>query len=174
MPGFEQIEWFPLCAGLTALGFVATWFGWRRRGAASGLRLAAWSLLPLAAYLTGIITVLWKTGTAIATWAVNLVISPSMWAGVALAGLSVVAFVVSGAVRRRASRGSGKGQQKETSTGQSPQGHAAGSTQEIPAASKKAKSPAGAGSDTGGTKDGSGKDEDFSDVEEILRRHGIS
>ena len=73
MSTYSQIAWFPLCGGLTALGLVASWFAWRRRGVAAGLRGAAWSLLPLAAYLTGAVEMLWKMGTAVTTFAASFI-----------------------------------------------------------------------------------------------------
>lgn len=165
MGGFEQVAWFPLCAGLTALGLVASWFAWRRRGAAAGLRLAAWSLLPLAAYLVGIIGVLWDVGTTIVGWAVDLVISPLVWAGVALAGLSVVAFVVSGVLKSRRPK--------------APSARAAGSASGAAAADAprsreiKATRMQPAGTNTSSSS-ATSADDDFSDVEEILRRRGIT
>ena len=69
MSTYNSIAWLPLCAGLTGLGLVASWFAWRRRGLGSGLRGVAWSLLPLAAYLTGSIQMFWKIGTAIGDFA---------------------------------------------------------------------------------------------------------
>ena len=68
----------------------------RRRGAAAGLRGAAWSLLPLAAFLTGALPTVWQIGTAIAGFFTGLVFNPIVWAGVAVTGLSVVLFLVSG------------------------------------------------------------------------------
>lgn len=164
MPNFEQVAWFPLCAGLTVAGLIATWVLWRRRGAASGLRMAAWSLLPLAAYLTGVVSVLWTMGTAVAGWALRLVISPMVWAGIALVGVSVVAFVVSGVLRRHAATPSAAGQTELSSS-------AAGTSSEgLSSTSKRTDSPAVTSSGKGNGAD----DEDFSDVEEILRRRGIS
>lgn len=164
MPAFEQVAWFPLCAGLTGVGLVATWFAWRRRGVAAGLRGVGWSLLPLAAYLVGVIGVLWDVGTAIAGWALRLVVSPAVWIGVALVGVSVVAFVASGVLRRRGVAGRADRRREEArslATSTSP-------TREV-------------GTGSGSTGDGSSPpsgaasgDDDFSDVEEILRRRGIS
>lgn len=165
MPDFEQVAWFPLCAGLTVAGLIATWVLWRRRGAASGLRMAAWSLLPLAAYLTGVVSVLWTMGTAVAGWAVRLVISPMVWAGIALVGVSVVAFVVSGVLRRHTAP-SAAGQTELSSSA----GGGTSSAEGLPSTSKRADSPAVTSSEKGSGAD----DEDFSDVEEILRRRGIS
>src|SRR5260370_1982217 len=101
MSTYGQIAWFPLCGGLTALGLVASWFGWRRRGVAAGLRGAAWSLLPLAAYLTGAVEMLWKMGTAVTTFAASFIFSPKVWSGVIVAGVSALLFAVSGGLRRR-------------------------------------------------------------------------
>jgi hypothetical protein len=47
MSTYNAIAWLPLCAGLTGIGLVASWFAMRKRGLASGLHGAAWSLLPL-------------------------------------------------------------------------------------------------------------------------------
>ena len=101
MSTYSQIAWFPLCGGLTAIGLVASWFAWRRRGVAAGLRGAAWSLLPLAAYLTGAVEMLWKMGTAVTTFAASFIFSPKVWSGVIVAGASALLFAVSGGLRRR-------------------------------------------------------------------------
>ena len=50
MSTYSQIAWLPLTAGLTLVGLIISFFVWRRRGAAAGLRGVAWSLLPLAAF----------------------------------------------------------------------------------------------------------------------------
>src|SRR5215469_12657154 len=73
----------------------------RRRGLGTGLRWAAWSLLPLAAYLTGAIEMFWKMGAAVGDFAKGFVFSAQVWAGIAVTGLAVVLFVVSGPMRRR-------------------------------------------------------------------------
>ncbi|HLH57962.1 MAG TPA: cellulose synthase [Streptosporangiaceae bacterium] len=104
MPAYNAIAWLPLCAGLTGIGLVASWFAMRRRGLGSGLRGAAWSLLPIAAYLTGSIEMFWKIGTAIGDFATSFVFSPKVWSGVAVAGLAAALFVVSGGARRRRKR----------------------------------------------------------------------
>ena len=158
--GFEQIAWFPLCIGLTAAGLVLSFMAFRRRGAASGLRLLAWALLPLAAYLTGALRALWTIGSTVVGFVANLVFNPMVWAGVAVAGLSVVLFVVSGVLRgrklRKADAGKPAGQPAAKQTGQ---GAAQGQTRPQPKPAVEQK------------KSG---DDDFSDIEELLRRRGIS
>uniref|UniRef100_UPI0008347E1F hypothetical protein n=1 Tax=Actinomadura kijaniata TaxID=46161 RepID=UPI0008347E1F len=88
---------FAISLGVTLLGLVLSWGVARRRGAASGMRGAALSLLPLAAALTGA-----------TEFFVNLAFSPVKWAGVVVAGLAVLLYVVSGAMlSRRAGREAG-------------------------------------------------------------------
>src|SRR5690349_20681658 len=101
MSTYDKIAWLPLCGGLTGLGLVLSYLAMRRRGIGSGLRGVAWSLLPMAAYLTGSIEMFWKMGVAVGDFAKGFVFSPKVWAGIVLAGLAVVLFVVSGPLRRR-------------------------------------------------------------------------
>ena len=149
---YNELPWLPLCGGLTLLGLIASWLVWRRRGAAAGLRGAAWSLLPLAAYLTKAVRMLWQIGSAIGSFASSLILSPQVWAGVAVTGLAVVLFVVSGTLRGRTRKPGGPG---ADGPGRPPAGAPAGK------ALKPAKSKAPA------------DDDDLGDVADILRRHGI-
>jgi hypothetical protein len=103
--GYSSIAWLPLCAGLTVLGLVLSYLVGRRRGYLSMLRGAAWSLLPIAAYLTGSVEMFWKIGVAIGHYADGFVFSPVKWAGVAVAGLSALLFFAThGRERRKTSR----------------------------------------------------------------------
>ena len=124
MSTYDNIAWLPLCAGLTGLGLVLSYLAMRRRGVGSGLRGAAWSLLPLAAYLTGAIEMFWKMGIAIGDFATGFVFSPKVWAGIAVAGVSALLFVVSGPLRRRRVK---RGQDKQAA------GPAAGAAGALPA-----------------------------------------
>ena len=73
MSTYSQIAWLPLAGGLTIVGLIASWIAWRRRGAGAGLRGVAWSLLPVAAYLTGAIKMLWQMGEAISSFASSFI-----------------------------------------------------------------------------------------------------
>jgi hypothetical protein len=167
MSTYSQIAWLPLCGGVTGLGLVASWFAFRRRGFAAGLRGVAWSLIPLAAYLTGAIEMLWKIGTAIGDFATSFVFSPEKWAGVAVVGFAFVAFVVSGLLRRgRPAKGEvpAKGKAELVSTAGRPAAKGATSDRKQAVASR---SPAKRAAKAGG-------DDDFSEIEQILRDRGIS
>ena len=97
----DTITWGALALTLTLLGGIWTWLAFRRRGAAAGLRAAAFTLLPAAAWLTHTLQMFTRIGTAVADWAANLVFNPFVWSGVVLFGVSGVLFVVSGFMRSR-------------------------------------------------------------------------
>jgi hypothetical protein len=171
---YDKIAWLPLCGGLTGLGLVLSYLVMRRRGMASGLRWAAWSLLPMAAYLTGSIEMFWKMGVAIGDFAKGFVFSPRVWSGIALAGVAVVLFMVSGPLRRR---GVKQGQDKraaEPGSGTAGAVTASSRTAGGQLATRPA-SPAPAQAPAKGRKGkNADDDDDLGDVADILRRHGIT
>jgi hypothetical protein len=101
MSGYSSDFWLALCASLTGLGLVLTVLLGRRRSVRSMLHGAAWSLIPIAAFLTGSTLMLWRIGVAIGDWASAFVFSTERWAGVAVAGLIVLLFLAAGGRRRR-------------------------------------------------------------------------
>ncbi len=172
MSNYDKIAWLPLCGGLTGLGLVLSYVVMRRRGLGAGLRWAAWSLLPLAAYLTGSIQMFWKMGIAIGDFAKGFVFSPEVWAGIAVAGLAAVLFVVSGRLRRRGKRsqdqqaaGAKAGAAATTAAGR----EIAPRTAPV-ATTASARTPVKARKGKNAADD----DDDLGDVEDILRRHGIT
>jgi hypothetical protein len=169
MSTYDKIAWLPLCGGLTGLGLVLSYIAMRRRGLGAGLRGAAWSLLPLAAYLTGAIEMFWKMGAAIGDFARGFVFSAQVWSGIVVAGVALVLFVASGSLRRRRVK-QGQGQQGVAAK------TAAGSGREI--APKTAQvattAPAGAPVKARKGKSAAADDDDLGDIEDILRRHGIT
>ncbi len=139
----DEVTWAALTAALTALGAAWTWYAFRRRGTASGLRGAGLTLLPPAAWLTGTMEMFGSIGAAVAGWAAGLVLSPLVWAGIVLAGVSVVLLGTSSALRSR-----GRGGRQEATRGEL-------------SARKQGKGEPALG-------------EDLGDVEDILKRHGIT
>jgi hypothetical protein len=168
MSTYSQIAWLPLCGGLTGLGLVVTWFAFRRRGFRAGLRGVAWSLLPLAAYLTGAIEMIWKIGVAIGDFGTSFIFSPEKWAGVAVTGIALVAFVVSGMLRRTSPGKAGK-DGKDSTGGSARDGKPKDGAKAAPA--RKGQAIAARSGAVAGLDD---DDDDFSEVEKILRSRGIS
>jgi hypothetical protein len=184
MSTYDQIVSLPLCAGLTGLGLVLSYLVMRRRGLGSGLRGAAWSLLPLAAYLTGSVKMFWKIGVAIADFAKGFVFSTEVWSGIAVAGLAVLLFVVSGPLRRRSKRGQRSQRGQRDQRGQDQQAVGAANARSGQAAAGREIAPRTAPVATTAPgpapvkarkgKNAADDDDDLGDVEDILRRHGIT
>jgi hypothetical protein len=175
MSTYDKIAWLPLCGGLTGVGLVLSYLVMRRRGLGAGLRGAAFSLLPVAAYLTGAIEMFWKMGVAIGDFATGFAFSSRVWSGIAVTGVAALLFLVSGPLRRRGVK-RGKGQQAAgpgDAAAKVPAvtGGARGSGQlatrpSPPVATAPARARKG--------KNAADDDDDLGDVEDILRRHGIS
>jgi hypothetical protein len=172
MSTYDQIVSLPLCAALTGLGLVLSYFVMRRRGLGSGLRAAAWSLLPLAAYLTGAVKMFWQIGVAIADFAKGFVFSTEKWSGIAVAGLAALLFVVSGPLRRRRGQRGQRGQDQQAvgaATTRTAGREIAPRTAPV-ATTPSAQTPVKARKGKNAADD----DDDLGDVEDILRRHGIT
>ena len=87
--------WFALAAALTVVCAGGTWWAFRNRGASTGLKLAALTLLMPATYLTGTLELAGEMTLAVADWASGFVFRLSTWVGVGLAGLAVLLFGIS-------------------------------------------------------------------------------
>ncbi|GAA3101825.1 cellulose synthase [Streptosporangium carneum] len=171
---FDQIAWLPLCAGVTGVGLVLSFLLLRRRGAAAGLRGAAWSLLPLAAYLTGALPALWQVGTAVVGFFAGLVLSPLVWAGVAVTALSAVLFLVSGVLRRRGSPApAAAGPSVTAKPGAAASAGAAGAAGALPGSRSQPQPQPQPRAGKAAPAAKPAADDDFSDIEAILKRRGI-
>ena len=99
--GVDDVTWGALTLTLTLIGGLWTFYAFRNRGVASGLRGAGLTLLPAAAWMTGTLEMFTDIGGAVGDWATHLVFSPTVWAGIVLAGISVLLFGASSALRER-------------------------------------------------------------------------
>jgi hypothetical protein len=182
---YSSIAWLPLAAGLTILGLVLSYLTYRRRGVRPALLVVAWSLLPIAAYLTGAIEMLWKVGAAIGKFGTGFVFSPMRWAGIGVTGLAIALFLAAGGrQRRRAARDARKaarGERKAEAAGTSgaPQlGAPSRSTDLVTRAlstERGAPVPAErqAASPAKTSRKAASADDDMQDIEDILRKRGI-
>ena len=186
MSTYDKIAWLPLCGGLTGVGLVLSYLAMRRRGIGSGLRGAAWSLLPVAAYLTGAIEMFWKIGVAIGQFGTGFAFSTTKWVGIGVTGLAIALFLAAGGREaRRAARDKRKaarGRQDADAEVAAADGRrdalagsSAAATRGVPAtrapvpATRKTEAPAKASRKAAQPAD----DDDLKDIEDILRKRGI-
>lgn len=142
----------PIFVAVTVVGLVLSGLAWRRKGARSGIRGIAWSLLPAAAWLTHSLSLIGRMVSAIVQFAAGFVFSPQAWLGIILFGVAALFFLVSGGIpltgwRRR--------RRKAEDGGRSGGGPPAATAP----ARRTAVEPA---------------DDDLADVRDILKKHGIS
>ena len=156
MNGVDATTWQAIGITLSVVGLLVSFLLWKRRGAAAGLRGAAWALLPAAAGLTGTLRLLWEIGDSVVMWSTRLVFSPVVWLGVATAGVSVALFAVSAAMRARG-------------VGERPGGAA-----DRPADGEKRQLPPERSARKAEKAQPAVQDKDMEDIEAILRKHGIS
>jgi hypothetical protein len=145
-----------VCVAITIVGLVLSVMVWRKKGPGSGLRGIAWSLIPLAAYLTHSVRLLGQIGSAVVQFAGSFVFSPKAWLGVGLLGVSVLLFLVSGGAPLMR----GRKQRKAAKAGTAARSADGQPKASVPATRQKPAVPAG--------------DDDLADVREILRRRGIT
>lgn len=141
----------PIFVAVTVVGLILSGLAWRRKGARSGIRGIAWSLLPAAAWLTHSLGLVGRIVSAVVRFAAGFVFSPQAWLGVILVGISVLFFLVSGGIplvgsrrRHRKAVDSGPGEPRPP----------------VPGSSRRAAVESG--------------DDDLADVRDILKKHGIS
>jgi hypothetical protein len=146
----------PVFIAVTVVGLVLSGIAWRKKGARSGIRGIAWSLLPIAAWLTHALPLIGRIVSAIVQFAGAVVLSPRVWLGVILVGVSAVLFLVSGGIPLVRWRKRSK--EKRSAPAEHPGGGQVAVT--APKARAKAAAP--------------DEDDDLSDVRDILKRHGIS
>ena len=183
---YSSIPWLLLTAILTALGLVLSYGILRRNGVRPALRVAAVSLVPIAAYLTGATEMLWKIGVAIGQFGTGFAFSTTKWVGIGVTGLAIALFLAAGGRearraardKRRAARGRQDGDAEVAAADgrrDALGGSAATAARGLPAtraqvpATRKTEAPAKASRKAAQPAD----DDDLKDIEDILRKRGI-
>ncbi|BBJ39658.1 hypothetical protein SSPO_023760 [Streptomyces antimycoticus] len=147
-----------ICAALSAAGLgIAGVTAYRKRFLAA-TRIAAYALVPLGLAMTGILD-----------WVADLVFKPTVWLGFGVLGLSWVLFMISRAVERRSG---GTRKERKAAAAAERAGVSAGASEpalgpgRAAAGAKAGERPKAKGGTSSGT-------DDFSDIEAILKKHGI-
>ncbi len=156
---FATSSWAgPVFLLVTLVGLALSVVAWRRKGARSGIRGIAWSLLPIAAWLTHALGLIGRIVSAIVVFAGAFAFSPKTYLGVILVAVSAVLFLVSGGIPLVRSRKKHK-EHKEQKAQRGGSGGQPPAT--VPATRKQPAVKAE-------------PDDDMSDVRDILKKHGIS
>ncbi|GAA3369266.1 hypothetical protein GCM10020367_11230 [Streptomyces sannanensis] len=139
-----------VCAAVAAAGLgIAAVTAYRRRFLAA-TRIAAYALIPVGLVMTGVVD-----------WLAGLAFNPTVWLGFGVLGLSWLLFMTTRVVERRSGgtrkerKAAGAAQREAVQPAASTPSLGAGRTQ--PTSTSRPAAPA----------------EDFSDIEAILKKHGI-
>jgi hypothetical protein len=160
----DDTTWAALALILTILGAAYTWFAWRRSGLAAGLRGLAWTLIPVAAWLTGSLKLITGIVEDIVNWAAKLVFSPVVWLGIVVAGVAVALWVLSGFMRARDI--GVRDRDPSVRSAQRQEVGAGKAADNAPSARPTRRKPTAA-------KPGNDDIEGMDEIEAILKRHGI-
>ncbi|MCX5197814.1 hypothetical protein OOK31_28650 [Streptomyces sp. NBC_00249] len=142
-----------ICSAVSAAGLgIAAVTAYRKRFLAA-TRIAAYSLVPVALVLTGLVE-----------WVSGIVFNPTVWIGFGLLGLAWLLFTATRAVERR---GLGKAPKPPKAAKGTPQTEAVAPTASAPSlGTGERPSPAPRSAPAAPA-------DDFSDIEAILKKHGI-
>jgi hypothetical protein len=150
-----------VCAALSAAGLAVSFLMAYRRRFVAATRLAAVSLLPIGLAMVGLVGLGAEIVQAAGSWAADLVFKPTVWAGFAVLAVAVLLYL---AARFAEARSGGRAGSKQRSAA----ARASRRTAAEPAASRPAVT-SGNAADSNPPSSG----DDFSDIEEILKKHGI-
>ncbi|MGW0546727.1 hypothetical protein [Streptomyces altiplanensis] len=144
-----------ICSAASAAGLgIAAIAAYRKRFLAA-TRIAAYALVPVGLVLTGVVE-----------WVSGIAFKPEVWMGFGLLGLSWLLFMTTRAVERRTG-----GTRKERRAARREEAAPQASAPPLGAGSPAAAQPKRSRAEAQPKADGAG--EDFSDIEAILKKHGI-
>ncbi|WP_438294804.1 hypothetical protein [Streptomyces sp. HUAS TT7] len=144
-----------VCSAVSAAGLgIAAVTAYRKRFLAA-TRIAGYSLVPVGLVMTGVVQ-----------WVSGIVFKPSVWLGFGLLGVAWLLFMTTRAIERRGG-GTRKERKAAAATAQREAVAPAASAPSLGAGRTPAAQPAAK------TKAKPAASEDFSDIEAILKKHGI-
>jgi hypothetical protein len=146
-----------ICSAVSAAGLgIAAVTAYRKRFL-TATRIAAYSLVPIGLVLTGVVE-----------WVSNIAFKPSVWLGFGVLGVAWLLFMITRAVERRRV-GTRKERRAAARTAQSDAVASAAPAPSLGAGAPAVQSRAKAKPE----QRAAAPNEDFSDIEAILKKHGI-
>ncbi len=97
----DDVSWGALALSLSVVGGIYTWWALRHRGVVSAVRGAGLTLLPLAAWMTGLLQVFGDITDTLSNWLAHLVFSPQTWLGMIIGFVAIVLIGGANAIARR-------------------------------------------------------------------------
>lgn len=150
-----------ICSAASAAGLgIAAVTAYRKRFLAA-TRIAAYSLVPIGLVLTGVVE-----------WVSGIAFKPSVWIGFGVLGLAWLLFMTTRAVERRS--GTTRAERKAARAAERNEAVAPGaSAPSLGAGSKARPTAAAAAPKPKKRQEAAAPGDDFSDIEAILKKHGI-
>lgn len=149
-----------ICSAVSAAGLgIAAITAYRKRFL-TATRIAAYSLVPVGLVMTGVVD-----------WVSGIVFKPGVWIGFGLLAVAWLLFMITRAVERRT--GSTRKERKAARAAE--RGAAVAPAASSPSLTSGAGASVPQAKDTGRKKSqqAAGHGDDFSDIEAILKKHGI-
>lgn len=147
VPGPDIVLWMPWALLLSAVAAALAVRAARRGHLLGALRWSGWALIPPALLLTGTLRLVGRITAAVLSWSASLAFNPVTWLGIALTGIAVSLIGTARVLEAR-----------RPAVGTPPRRDAVGG---------------GGAQGSGSTKAGN-PDDDLADIEDLLRRRGIS
>lgn len=148
-----------ICSAVSAAGLgIAAITAYRKRFL-TATRIAAYALVPVGLVMTGVVE-----------WLSGIVFKPSVWIGFGLLGVAWLLFMTTRAVERRA--GSTRKERKAARNAERGAAVAPAASSSALTSGTGATAPQGR-PEPGGKRRESAPGDDFSDIEAILKKHGI-
>ncbi|MFE3517454.1 hypothetical protein [Streptomyces sp. NPDC059166] len=147
-----------ICSAVSAAGLgIAAITAYRKRFL-TATRIAAYSLVPVGLVMTGVVE-----------WVSDIAFKPSVWIGFGLLGAAWLLFMITRSVERR--RGSTRKERKAARA--AGQGGAVAPSASSPSLTTGAAAPRAGEPAEKKPRQAAAPGDDFSDIEAILRKHGI-
>lgn len=144
MAGVDLVLWMPWALLLSALAAALGIRAARRGQSINATRWAGWAFVPPALLLTGTLRLAGRITAAVLNWSASLAFNPVMWLGVGLATMAVLLLGSAAVLRSRGSAGIDQRRRGTPAVGRS------------------------------STMSATSADDELADIEDILRRRGIS
>ncbi|MFF7248983.1 hypothetical protein ACFZBU_34315 [Embleya sp. NPDC008237] len=174
-----------LCMALTGLGLVIAVQKARQRRFLNATRWTAAALFPIGLYLTGLATLGRRVGSAAADWATDLAFGIKAWGGVAILAFAVMLLMITRMIGRKNPEPTGT----SASSASSPSSFSSSSA-DLAALLGGTGADTGAGGNAGAAQPSSRQpkpaaaprsrraargavDDEFAEIEELLRKRGI-